>query len=340
MPSPRSARARFSQLALSFGVSAALIGWLIFSVEWPLVWSALRKVRYGLLIPLTVLILLHFLVRAVRWRFLLPDSSDRSDVQTVKLFNAILVGAFATFVLPLRAGELVRPLMLSRQSSFPFGTSFASVVIERFFDLSMVLVSFGLMLPHVPGVPGWVEQGAYILTTLAVGLFVFLVLGSIAPTGIDRFVTGCLSPLPERFSAPLLGFVRGLLSATVVLKDLRRLVVIVSLTVVVWGTNYLLFWGYLWLFDIPGSASFSVAIGVIIALAVAAPSAPGFIGVYQTACVAAFTLFGFAQEEAIAYSLVSHVHQFVLIVVLGFVVLLRQNISLGELRGGSSVSKS
>jgi len=335
MPFPQSPRNRFLQLGIGFGVSAALVGWLAYSIEWSVVWVALSKVRYELLFPLTALIVLHFLVRALRWRFLLPAPSNRSDVRISKLFDGILVGAFATFVLPLRAGELVRPLMLSRQSSFSFGVSFASVVIERFFDLSMVLISFGLMLPHVPGMPGWVEQGAYILTTLAVGLLVFLVLGSLTPIWIDRLIERCLSPLPQRVSAPLLRFVRGLLDATKVLKEPRRLVGIVALTIMVWATNYLLFWGYLWLFDIPGSVSFVVAIGVIIALAVAAPSAPGFIGVYQTACVAAFALFGLPQEEAIAYSLVSHAHQYVIFVAYGLWVLLKYNISFRELRGTS-----
>lgn len=338
MPSPQSARNRFLQLGLGFGVSAALVGWLVYSIEWSVVWVALSRVRYVLLLPLTALIVLHFLVRALRWRFLLPAPADRSDVRIWKLFDGILVGAFATFVLPLRAGELVRPLMLTRQSNFPFGVSFASVVIERFFDLSMVLVSFGLMLPHVPGLPAWVEQGAYILTTLAVGLLVFLVLGSLAPVWIDRLVERCLSPFPPRVSGPLLRFVRGLLDATKVLKDPSRLITIIALTVLVWMTNYLLFWGYLWLFDIPGSVSFVVAIGVIIALAVAAPSAPGFIGVYQTACVAAFALFGLPQEEAIAYSLVSHAHQYVIFVAYGIWVLLKYNISFRELRGSPSVA--
>lgn len=337
MPRPQSTSSRFVQLALGFGISAALVGWLVYSIDWPVVWLTLGNVRYGLLLPLTGLVVVHFLVRSVRWRFLLPDPKDRADVRLSKLFDGILVGAFATFVLPLRAGELVRPLMLSRQSSFPFGVSFASVVIERFFDLSMVLISFGLMLPYVPGVPSWVEQGAVILTALAFGLLVFLVLGSIAPQRVDTVVARCLSPFPERLSAPLLRFVRGLLSATTVLKDPARLMMIVVLTTVVWGTNYLILWGYLWLFDIPGTVSFVVAIGVILALAVAAPSAPGFIGVYQTACVAAFGLFGLGQEAAIAYSLVSHAHQYLIFVVYGVWVLLKYNISFRELRGASSV---
>jgi hypothetical protein len=112
------------------------------------------------------------------------------------------------------------------------------------------------------------------------------------------------------------------------------------LSALVWISSYLLSWGYLWLFGIEGSVSFAVAIGVIIALAVAAPSAPGFIGVYQTACLAAFALFAYSEETAIAYSLVSHAHQYVAFVAYGIWVMFKYNLSFRELRGGSSTSRA
>jgi uncharacterized protein (TIRG00374 family) len=334
---------RFSkvpQLLLSFGVSVALVVWLAYSIDWAQVWDALGHVRYGLIIPLTGLLIAHFVIRAIRWNFLLPPPAQGTRVPLMTRFDAILVGAFATFILPLRAGELVRPLMLSRQTSYPFGVTFASVVIERFFDLSMVLVSFGLMLPHIPGVPSWVEHGAFLLTVLAGALLVFLIVGGLFPEPLGALIERCGAPLPTRLGQPLLRFARGLLAATAVLRSPTRLVAIVCLSALVWISSYLLSWGYLWLFGIEGSVSFAVAIGVIIALAVAAPSAPGFIGVYQTACLAAFALFAYSEETAIAYSLVSHAHQYVAFVAYGIWVMFKYNLSFRELRGGSSTSRA
>lgn len=336
MADSRGRSSRSPQILVGFGVSVALIVWLIWAIEWPKVWTALLTVHYVYLIPATALIAAHFVVRGLRWRLLLPNSTGGERVPLPVLVDAILVGAFATFILPLRAGEFVRPLLLSRRSEYSFGTAFASVVIERFFDLAMVLVSFGLMLPHVPGVPAWVERGAQILTILAVGLFFFLCVGSVWTAGVVRFVDKCLAFAPAVAAAPLRKFVVGLLQGTVVLKSPRRLGGILLLTALVWGSSYALCGLYLWLFDIPASAAFSVAIGVIIALAVAAPSAPGFIGVYQTACVAAFALFGLNQEEAIAYSLVSHAHQYLFFVLYGITSMMRHNISLRDLQGARS----
>jgi hypothetical protein len=228
--------------------------------------------------------------------------------------------------------------MLSRQSPYPFSVTFASVVIERFFDLSMVLISFGLVLPHIPGVPPWVEHGAYILTGLAGALLVFLIIGGLCPEPLFRLAQRMLRPFPEKMTQPLLRFIGGLIEATAVLKSPARLGAIVALTVLVWLSSYLLSWAYLWLFAVSGSISFAVAIGVITALAVAAPSAPGFIGVYQTACLAAFALFAYAEETAMAYSLVSHAHQYVVFVAYGLWVMFKYNLSFRELRGAPSPS--
>ena len=72
--------------------------------------------------------------------------------------------------------------------------------------------------------------------------------------------------------------------------------------------------------------------GVMTALAVAAPSAPGFIGVYQAGCVAALALFGISKEIGIAFSLVTHAYQFVIIVGLGVISLARNGLGLGDLQ--------
>ena len=67
-----------------------------------------------------------------------------------RLFDAFMVGVFATFLLPFRAGEFVRPYYLKRYSHYSFLTCFVSVVVERFFDLATVLLGFAVMLVYVP----------------------------------------------------------------------------------------------------------------------------------------------------------------------------------------------
>lgn len=329
----RTAAGAFWRLTVSFGVSGALVGWLVWAIDWSSVWGALETVHYIYLLPATAILFVHFVLRALRWRYLLPPPKTPGDVGVERLFDSILVGAFATFVLPLRAGEIVRPLLLARTTNYSFGTAFASVVIERFFDLASVLLCFGLLMQFAVELPPWVKIGAGVLTGLAAGLSIFLVVGSLAPQFVMRLTGLLLRPLPVRFGQILGGFVDGLLAAAAVLKNPWRLGAILGLSVLVWASSFALSGVCLWLFEIPASVPFAVAIGVIIALAVAAPSAPGFIGVFQTACIAAFALFGRSYEEAVAYSLVAHAHQFVLFVAYGVWLMFKYEISFAEIRG-------
>jgi uncharacterized membrane protein YbhN (UPF0104 family) len=75
-----------------------------------------------------------------------------------------------------------------------------------------------------------------------------------------------------------------------------------------------------------------VAVSVIIALAVAAPSAPGFIGIYQVGCIGALRLYEVSNDQAVAFALVSHLVQYLTVLLFGLVCLRRQGIRWRELR--------
>jgi uncharacterized membrane protein YbhN (UPF0104 family) len=108
--------------------------------------------------------------------------------------------------------------------------------------------------------------------------------------------------------------------------------VILALTSVVWLTTFLQFYVMLYLFPYHQSMLLAVTIGVFVALAVALPSAPGFIGVFQAGCVAAGALFAYPQEAAVVFSLVIHVLSYILFIMLGFWLLTVHDLSLFELK--------
>jgi glycosyltransferase 2 family protein len=93
-----------------------------------------------------------------------------------------------------------------------------------------------------------------------------------------------------------------------------------------------MYWVWCFGFDMPTSFWFGVSCTVFLALAVAAPSAPGFAGVYELGCIAAFRLFGLDAAIATSYAIVSHVYQYVFIIVYGVWVLMKYGLRVGELR--------
>ena len=72
------------------------------------------------------------------------------------------------------------------------------------------------------------------------------------------------------------------------------------------------------------------------ALAVAAPSAPGFIGTFQFGCVFALCeIFSYGKEFAVAFSLVAHLVPFALNFFHGVYILKKRRISFKEISSAS-----
>src|SRR5437870_11759130 len=71
-----------------------------------------------------------------------------SKVPLWKLVVATCIG-FTAVVLFGRAGEPVRPYLISRKEGVSFSSQLAAWVLERLLDLLMVLVIFGIALSQV-----------------------------------------------------------------------------------------------------------------------------------------------------------------------------------------------
>jgi len=316
------------KILISFGLSLVLIVALAFQVNWSLVMVELQAAQLAPFFMVTVVWLLHFLTRAIRWQFLLPADSQTTLWQR---FSSLMVGNLATFLLPLRAGEFIRPLFLSKYSGVPFATGFVSIVIERFLDLVCVLSLFFFVSHAVPNLPAWANDGVRGFSVLAAALFVFIMMAACLPVLLERIVVRIVRFFPKALQGFVLSTTKQVLEGAQAIRSVKNFVAVILLTVLVWVSNIVAFDYFLAVISIPSDLNLSTALTVLIALAVAAPSAPGFIGVFQVATVASFALFGVSVEKATAYSLLNHLHQYVMIVSVGGVILLRSGMKLSEL---------
>jgi glycosyltransferase 2 family protein len=321
-------RSKIFHILLGFSVSAVIIGWLIYSLNWQEVATKLVGINYWALLPLILISFIHFFLRAYRWRYLLPVTQDNPTI--INLFGSMMVGNLATFILPLRAGEFVRPYMLTMFSRHSFSIGLASVVIERFLDLSMVLISFAITVSFVPELPTWVYQSSVALGILAVLLLLFIVAGAIFQNLVMHIVDRMLKIIPQSLRKFARSFISDLLAGTKVISNPINLARVVLLTIVIWTTCFASFYITFSFFSMQYSWLLSVTLGVIVALAVAAPSAPGFLGAYQLGCIVSFALFGLGREEAVAYSIVSHLFQYAFIITVAGVFLVTRNIKLSQ----------
>jgi uncharacterized protein (TIRG00374 family) len=320
------------KIAIGFAISIALLIYVLSQIDWAILKVEIANVQWAPIFITAALWIFHFFIRSIRWHYLLP--ADKSASVGLR-FESIMIGVFATFLLPLRAGEFIRPMYLAKYSDVGFTQGFVSVFIERFFDLLCVLGLFVAVSFMVPNLPQWTTSGAVVFGTLASGIFVFILFCLLLPNFITLVTSKVTSVLPIKVSNIINKIVNDVIQGARAIGSVHRFLMVIFLTAVIWGLNVIVFHLFLQTVSIPFDWMLSTTLTVLIALAVAAPSAPGFIGVYQVATVACFSLFGYSAEKATAYSLFSHAQQYIMFAIIGVYILVKRGLSLKALRQNS-----
>jgi uncharacterized protein (TIRG00374 family) len=179
---------------------------------------------------------------------------------------------------------------------------------------------------------GW-PISRLILVTAVVALFALLVLVAIAmnPEWLVRLATpviGRLAPrLLERGTAFLLSFGSGL----GVLRDPRRSAVVFFWALVMWLVNGASFWIAFKAVGIGANFAAALFLQSLLAGAVAAPSAPGFFGVFEAATKVALRVYGIDDTLAVSYALGYHLLSFIPITAIGLWYLGKMGMHLRDL---------
>jgi uncharacterized protein (TIRG00374 family) len=325
-----SKHAKKIQSLIGVAVSLALIVWMALKIDWSQVGTEMQKIQYILLIPCVLITIVHTVFRCWRWCLLLPTTEIKKP-SIAKLFDALMIGNLATFILPLRAGEFIRPYVLSLKSEVPFATGFVSIIIERFFDLAAVLLTFGALVFFIPGIPDGVVKGAAALSCVAGAIFIAILLAAFFPAQLERLARFFARYLPKPVATFGLTLTESFIGGAHVLSNPLTLFGVLFGTLLVWGSTFALFYVYVDLVGVVPSITLAVAIAVILALAVAAPSMPGFIGVYQVGCIWAFNLFNHSDEVGITFAIVTHIFQYAVLVLYGGISFLCGGLTMSHL---------
>jgi uncharacterized protein (TIRG00374 family) len=313
-----------SALRLGAGVilSVVLLGVLVWRIDLHVVGRQLASTHWGWALASAFFAIAGIWTRARRWQYLFPPGSNPPA-----LFRATMIGYMANNVLPLRAGELVRVYVMARYWSHGFWMPLATLVVERVLDGLAVVLLLGGLLFAVPVPPAfrWTAGVFLALDLVAVAVLVAIALSPRACQGLIRRLAGRWPRLEGRLVRVFEIFVRGLSG----IQTPHHAGPIVVWSLLVWLTAALAAWTALFAarLDVPPIAAF-VVLGFV-ALGVSLPSAPGYIGVFHTAAVIALAIFGVSQPVAFGYAIVFHACGFIPITLFGWVLLLREHLSLG-----------
>lgn len=114
-------------------------GW---NFDWSIFFSTIRNIHWGWLTLSVAFTVFTSVVRAFRWQELLAPIKKVGFGPT---FTTTVMGFSAIFVFG-RAGELVRPLWMARREKISVSASFATIIVERFLDSTLLIGMFSWAL--------------------------------------------------------------------------------------------------------------------------------------------------------------------------------------------------
>lgn len=293
--------------------------------------------RLPLLVPATVMYFAGLWLRSARWQRLIAPFAD---VPTSRLLRVLVIGFAVNNLLPLRLGELVRTFLIGRSHRVPFSAALGSILIERVFD---VLALCGIMA----AVSAWVALTGWLAAVAALSWLV--VTGAVVATAVyvaiprrhlERLVKPRVVAL-GRFSPRLAGLGRSFRKGLSAMRTPRRLAVLTALSVVSWIAELGLYYFVMLVVGFDSGIQ-SLAVGMVVAnLATVIPSSPGYVGTFDVPLQAALVDgFGVSAVTAASYTLLTHAVLLVPVVVVGLVLLSREDLSLKALGHGRVEARS
>ena len=331
MSNPGS-RSRHRWQTLFIAVLTAGLLWLFFrDLDVREVWAAIRRAHPGLIAIGVAVTLLTYVFRAWRWRLLLAPIGH-ARFRTA--FRTTVIGFTATFLLPARVGEVLRPYLLARQEGFKATATFATIIIERLLDLATVLLLFALALPFAGvDVGPQIKWAGLTAAVMAIsGLLVLCVLAG-HPERLGRWASRLARILPARAAAAAGHLVTAFAEGLAVLRSPAHLLMAVAWSLPLWVSIAVTILVCSRAFDLTFSFSGTFLVMGALAVGVSLPT-PGGAGGFHAAYLYAVTgFFGANEDVAGAAAIVLHAVSFVPVTIVGLVFMWQDGLTLGGIRG-------
>ena len=301
-------------LLVGIGISAFFLYLVIPGLDMAEAAETLRTANYWWVLPGVAVYFVGLWARTWRWHYMLRHLKP---IPLGRLFPVVCIGYFGNNVYPFRAGEVIRSYILKRKESVPFASSLATVLIERVFDGLVMLLFVFLALPFAPIPPDY-RNAVVVLTVLlfiATAIFIWM---AVSPQRVARFYTwvadrllpGAIRRRTDDLYDRFMEGIGSLSSGTDVLM-------IFMTSVVIWLMETVKYWFVMHAFPFEVGFIVLMLMNGIVNLATTLPSAPGYVGTFDTPGINTLTAFGVAKEMAASYTLLLHVALWVPVTVLG-----------------------
>ncbi|MCK9309504.1 MAG: lysylphosphatidylglycerol synthase transmembrane domain-containing protein [Candidatus Cloacimonetes bacterium] len=297
---------------LAIGI-VLLLAWLHFNPMQGF-WFHFASLKYQWVILASLAYLSAYFIRAWRWNMLLPFNSPETGKKP-GLFRTYLYamgGNFINYLIPLRAGDVVRAWFIKRNHNIPLLKALPSVIIDKAFDTIAILFIIILL----PFLAIQVSKAMVILLSLLALVFIVTLLLLLSAAWQKDFVIRVLnklfwflpSRLKTRVHAAIVLFVNEL---NVFEHHPLHLLFATLLTAVGLALDGAYFYLLFVAFGIPFSFPLALFGYTLINLSYALPQPPAQLGSNEWMMIIVFSIgFGLTKSAASAIMAFAHILTF------------------------------
>ncbi len=313
------------RIALLLLVIVVIVALFIVLVDISLVISQLSAADLRFIAAASAALIFGLITYAARWRTLLANKPG-----LLFTFHASNLGHAGNIIIPFRAGELIRILVMGTNESISYTEATTSVVVERLFEQLMRLLTFGLAI--LVGLGLQLSFG-----TVAGGIgFLILGFGAIAWLVKNQEFTldkgsRLLGKLPRVTEESARHSLSDLLANLQSVSRPRQFAIILFWSVATWA----LFWAFFYLTllsldnHLANEQLLAVSLG---ALALSPPSAPTQPGIFHASIVLPLSALGMNPEMLTAYAILLHIQEMFWMIVFGIWGLIATGLSINSIR--------
>jgi uncharacterized protein (TIRG00374 family) len=315
-------------------ISTTFLYIAFYNVDLGLLFLSIKSISLPFAIPVVMLTVFFYLIRALRWFHLLEPIKK---IGLYSLFSSTVIGFAANCVLPARLGEFIRANYIGRTERISKSSSLATIVIERLFDVFTILLILLFVILFTDFPSEWestgkaLKAGGFFLLFISITSILFLIGLKKKTRSFLNITEKIVFFLPGKIKKKIVDILKDFSDGLVLVKGWFQLLAVIFYSLVLWCLSvfqiYIL--GLSMGLSLPFLAPFFIL--TLLCLSVTIPSAPGYIGTFHLACQYGLIFYGFSPEKALSMAILLHAAGLIPTVILGLIIFLLQHISLRKL---------
>jgi glycosyltransferase 2 family protein len=309
---------------LGFIISALLLYFSLKGVQCKEIWLTLKKADPALLFVPLAFIFSAVTLCSFRWSRIVGSGTKVSQT-----FVSLLVGLFVNNVLPMRIGELARGYVLSKKTGVSFTYALSTVLLDRFFDLTGLLLLTFLFFPSQSLPPN-----VSLAIRMLVGLLIVCV-GLIVVLSQERVAEHISSRLLQLETSFLKKSAHRILEIQENLKRIGSpftILLLMALSFCTWFSMAVALYFVTRTLGVNLPFAYVPFVCALLNMGLTVPSSPGYVGFYQGLLAYLLSIFGVPKTEAFTISVLYHASWYVPYTVLGFIFMVNEHIKVKELK--------